>query len=228
MTTITTALRDRRYLLTSWPWRALLHLLTTVIVLIPVAGPVWLIALPWLAAAGQARAGHLPAGPVVVLMVLGAVLLVAFGPLVAVPLAAVERHRLGVVDPRPVRGDHRDVPGDPWTWLRVRWTEASTWREVAHGLGLALLAPVVYAALGLAALLIAGFVVSPVLAGAGQVDWQLGPFDVRGTGPALLLSVLGLALIGPFGYLVGLVAAAQAAAARALLGAARGSRLRAA
>lgn len=225
MTTISAALRDRRFLLSSWPWRALTHLLTTAVVLIPIAGPVWLIALPWLATAGELRDGRLPAAPVVVLMAFGVVLVAAAGPLVAVPLAVVERRRLAVIDDRPLTGDHRHVPGDPWMWLRVRYTEAATWREVGYGLGLALLAPVVYGALALAGFVIASFVASPLFVGLGQAQWQVGPFALRGTGPAVLLCLAGLALVAPFGYLVGLVAAGQVAAARALLGNSGGNRL---
>ena len=66
-----------------------------------------------------------------------------------------------------------------------------------------------YGVLGLAALLIGGFIVSPVFVGNGMVDWQAGPFEIRGTGPAVLLAVVGLLLVIPLVYLIGLLAAGQ-------------------
>ena len=226
MSTITAALRRPRFLLSAWPWRAVAYLLTTAVVAAPTALVAWLLALPWLVVATDLRDGRLPDAPVLVLMALGAVLVAAFGPLVAVPLAALERRRLAVVDERPVRSAHRSAPGDPVSWLRVRYTEAATWREVLYALVLSLVVPVVYAVLALAAILIAGFVVSPLFAGAGTVDWQLGPFDIGGTGEALPLALLGLVLLAPLAYAAALVAAGQQALARALLGDQAGTALR--
>lgn len=226
MSTITAALRDRRFLISSWPWRSLAYLLTTAVVVAPIAGLVWLLALPWLAAANSLRDGHPPKVAVIVLTALGVAVVACFGPLVAVPLGVLERRRLAILDDGPIRTAHQSVSDDPFAWLRVRYTEAATWREVAYGLVLSLAVPVVYGALGLAALLVGGFIVSPVLVGNGMVSWQAGPFEIRGTGPAVLLAVVGLALVVPLVYLVGLLAAGQGAAARALLGDGAGTRLR--
>ena len=226
MSSISTALRHRRFLLSAWPWRAVAYLLTTAVVALPVAVPAWLLALPWLVAGTDLRDGRLPQGAVVVLMALGATLLAGFGPLAAIPLAAVERRRLAVLDDRPVHSAHRPTPADPVSWLRVRYTEAATWRELLYALLIALVVPVVYAALGLAAVLIGGFVVSPLFTGAGTVHWQVGPWDVGGAGEAVPLALLGLALLVPLVYLASLVAAGQRVAARALLGDRAGTALR--
>jgi signal transduction histidine kinase len=226
MSTISAALRDRRFLLSDRPWRALAYLLTTAVVAAPTAVSAWLLALPWLVAATDLRDGRLPDGPVVLLMVLGAGLVAVFGPLVAVPLAALERRRLAVLDDRPVRSAHRPAPAGPVSWLRVRYTEAATWREVLYALLVSLVVPVVYAVLALAATMVAAFVASPLVAGTSTVRWQAGPFDVGGTGPAVPLALLGLVLIVPLVYLASLVAAGQGAAARALLGEPAGTALR--
>jgi signal transduction histidine kinase len=226
MSTITAALRDRRFLISSWPWRALAYLLTTAVVVIPIAGLVWILALPWLAAATNLRDGHPPKVAVVVLMAFAVIIVACFGPLVAVPLAALERRRLAILDDRPIRTAHQPETDDPIAWLRTRYTEAATWREVAYGLILSLAAPVVYGALALAATLIAGFIISPLFAGTGMMTWQAGPFEIRGTGPALVLAAIGLGLVVPLGYLVGLIAAGQGALARGLLGDGAGTQLR--
>ncbi len=226
MSPICAALRDRRFLLSAWPWRAVAYLLTTAVVAAPTAAVAWLLALPWLVAATDLRDGRLPDGPVVLLMVLGAGLVAGLGPLVAVPLAALERRRLAVLDDRPVRSAHRPAPADPVSWLRVRYTEAATWREVLYALLISLVVPVGYATLALAAVIVVGFVVSPLFAGTGTVHWQVGPFDVGGTGEAVPLALLGLVLLAPLVYLTSLVAAGQAAAARALLGDQAGTALR--
>jgi hypothetical protein len=93
------ALLWRRYLISTWPWRALAHTLTTV----PNAAPVALVALPWFAEASQVAHGHWPAPALTIVTAVAAVLVAMFGPLVAIPLAAVERSRLNIVGPRPVR-----------------------------------------------------------------------------------------------------------------------------
>ena len=226
MSTITAALRDRRFLMSSWPWRALAYLLTTALAIAPIAGLVWLLALPWLAAANGLRDGHPPKVAVLVLMAFAVFVVACFGPLVAVPLAALERRRLAILDDRPIRTAHQEVSDDPFAWLRTRYTEAATWREVAYGLILSLAVPVVYGVLGLAAMLIGGFIISPLFVGTGVVSWQAGPWEIRGAGPALLLAAVGLVLLIPLGYLIALVAAGQGALARALLGDGAGTRLR--
>ncbi len=226
MSTISTALRHPRFLLSAWPWRALAYLLTTAVVAAPTAAVAWLLALPWLVGATSVRDGRLPETAVLVLMAVGAVLVAGLGPLVAVPLAALERRRLAVIDDAPVRSAHRPAPADPVAWLRIRYAEAATWRELLYALIVSLVVPAVYALLALAAILVAGFVVSPLFAGTGTVHWQLGPFDIDGTGEAVPLALLGLVLIVPLVYLSALVAAGQRAAARALLGDQAGTALR--
>ena len=161
-----------------------------------------MLALPWIAAFTR-----VPTGPHIVLMVLSVITLVVFGPLVAIPLGALERWRLRLVDEQPIASDPPVI----------RYADRGTWCAVAYGLVFTLAGPVVYFALGLAAMLIGGFVVSPLLAGTGTVDFQVGPFDIHGTGPALVLCAVGLALVVPFVYLISVVAAGQAALARWLL-----------
>ncbi len=124
------AVRRRRYLLSAGPWRAFLYVLTTV----PIAGVLGfglgMLVLPWLIAGVKLTQSHPLTTPLLFLMVTALALFGTLGPLVAIPVAAVERGRLGLIDQRPVQSAHQRLAGDPLTWLRVRYTEAATWREV--------------------------------------------------------------------------------------------------
>ncbi|MGX6601061.1 sensor histidine kinase [Micromonosporaceae bacterium Da 78-11] len=213
------ALRDRRFLLTAWPWRALGFLLGTALVIAPVAGALWVLLLPWVVAFTDVTHGRLPKPEIMFLLVVGSVLFGLGAPLVAVPLAALDRRRLRLIDPRPIRSGHRFVQADPLAWIRVRFTEPATWREVLYGTLLALLAP---AAALLAAFLVfldVIMIISPVAVALDAATWQLGPVEVDQFQQALPLCLLGLAGAPALLYLAGLVGALHGAVLRALLGA---------
>lgn len=221
------ALSERRYLLSAGPWRALVYVLSTV----PFAGILGValgtMILPWLGAGVRLDEGRALDGPLLFLMVLALALFAGLGPLVAIPLAVVERARLALVDGRPVQSAHQPLTADPVTWLRVRYTESATWREVLYGAFLGLIVPVVYGIYGFFVLLDIGFVVSPLFAGAGTDSLQFGVFSVHTVGQAIPLSIVGLLLVPVLIYLLGLISAGQAATARALLGDRHGTALRA-
>ena len=219
--TIYQALRDRRFLLTGWPWRSLVYLLTTVPQAALLAGALALTAVPWLVAARDLRHLALPHGITLFLMVVAAGIFAVFAPVVAIPLAAFERARLGIADPRPVATAHSPAPNDPAIWLRVRYTEGATWREVLYGCFLAVIIPVAYATLALLALIVVAFIAAPVVAflvSPRVAQWQLGTFEITGAWQSLPIAGLGLVLLPVLGYLTGLLAAGQAGTARALLG----------
>ena len=96
-----------RFLGSSWPWRSAAYLLTG-----------WLVACLWLVA------------------VLALLVVPAAGPLVlltGIPLAAVERWRLRLVDPAPAPSPHRPaIRSGWWGWLTVRFREPLTWRELGY------------------------------------------------------------------------------------------------
>ncbi|BCJ59115.1 hypothetical protein Jiend_25370 [Micromonospora endophytica] len=96
------AMRRRRYPLTGWPWRALAYLLTSV----PLAGVLSLgplvVLAPLFAATSAARQGRPVSLPLTVFLTVGALTVLALAPLLAVPVAAFERYRLGLVDDRPL------------------------------------------------------------------------------------------------------------------------------
>jgi hypothetical protein len=104
------AISRLRFLVTGWPWRSLGYLLTTPLLVMTVALPLMLLGLPWIALLVQQADGELrwSLGTVVLVVLLGAALVAAGGPLVALPLAIVERWRLRLVDAVP---RHRGTTG---------------------------------------------------------------------------------------------------------------------
>ena len=88
----------RRLPISGWPWRSAGYLLTTQLVGVAAAAG---LAVPWLVLVGLLASGEHGAGVIVVLVLLGAALIAGLGPLIAPPLARLERRRLWLVDPRP-------------------------------------------------------------------------------------------------------------------------------
>ncbi|MFI7599595.1 sensor domain-containing protein [Actinoplanes sp. NPDC049681] len=199
------------------PWRAFLYVLTTLPVAAPVAAAMTVLALPWVAALSRLTEHVAPSSSVLFLMLVSLVLFAGFGPLAAIPLGAVERARLGLVDERPAPSPHPPASAGPVFWLRVRYAETATWRELLYPAFLGLVVPAVYLGYGLLVLLDVAFLLSPVLASTGTAGWTFGAFTVHSTAGAVPLAVLGALLAPVLVYLLGLIAAGQAATARALL-----------
>ncbi|WP_412543729.1 sensor domain-containing protein [Longispora sp. K20-0274] len=217
ISTALVALTRRSYLRTAWPWRSLLYLASTPVPAAVVAVPLGLLGMPWILAVAGASTGKAGLALLAVLVVLGAALLGAFGPLVALPLAWCERRRLELVDTRPASSGHRPPPAvGPWSWLVTRYTEAATWRAVLYAVLLVTVAPVLYGAASLVPLLVAGLITSPFLVREDSpVVLGLGEaHTVAQTMPYLAVGVLAIPVAL---YLLGLLAGAHGAVARALL-----------
>ena len=209
--TVLRAVADRRFLFGAWPWRAAAFLASTVPVGVAVAFPFGLLGLPWLVlvARGSPSVSDVP------LLVGGSVALAAFGPLVALPLADVERARLRLVDERVLRSEHR-AAADAWTWLRTRYTEAATWRELGYALLLVTAGPVVYGLVLMVPVLLISWLLAPFAVGDGPVALGLGTVDTQAQ--ALPFAVAAVLLLPAVPYLLAVVAGAHAAVATALLG----------
>jgi signal transduction histidine kinase len=214
----------RGFLLTAWPWRAVGYLLSTVPVMAVAGLPMGLLGLPLLFAA----APDLGLGGRALLAVLGVLLVVGLGPLVTVPLAALERRRLRLVDARPAASGHRRPSGrGVLSWLRTRYTEPATWRELGYFLLLVAAVPVLYAALLTVVIFQVGALAAPLILLDGGGSMALGPVKVATSGAALPYALAALVLLPVLPYLLALVAGGQGALAGALLLSGSGERLQA-
>ncbi|WP_039832085.1 sensor histidine kinase [Nocardiopsis valliformis] len=144
-------------------------------------------------------------------------MLLLLGPLVALPVGAVERWRLRLVHP-PIRSGHRTPHGGWWRWLRTRYGEAATWREFAYLLLLCfVIAPV-------SALVLIGFagygltlLASPLLIAGGE-QLAFNQFEVNTVGAAFALVPVGAALLAVAPYAAAVTAHLNAVLGRILLG----------
>jgi DNA-binding NarL/FixJ family response regulator len=180
------------------------------------------LAIPWLVLLTRLAAGDRQIGMTMVLILLGAALIGVLGPLIAPLLANLERRRLRMVDARPVATRHRQqaAAAGPVSWLRARYTEPATWREVGYACLLATVAPVLSIAALLAVPLTASLVASPFLVMAqqpGGTPVALGVGEAATVGQTLPYAVAGVLLLPLVPYLLTLLAGAHAAVARALL-----------
>ncbi|MFJ3882274.1 sensor histidine kinase [Streptomyces sp. NPDC090077] len=199
------AMRRLRFLVSWWPWRCWAYLGGG----FPLGYGV-LVALALLVGLG------------VLLAVAGIGLLLLVAALAgAVPLGELERRRLRWVEPEPVAGPHTSLAGaGPAAWLRTRLRERATWREF----GYAALLGVVFAAAGFGVLALLAF--SLMLVASPVIVWALAPEPVMlvpGEAVAGPLEALGGTAVGLAGlvltaYAGALIAGAQVACARLLLG----------
>ncbi|WP_073374668.1 sensor histidine kinase [Nocardiopsis flavescens] len=130
------AMARPRFPFSLWSLRALAFSVTTVVtgvIAMMLAFPLY---APWLMVAVALVDPPTGSNQRVFLLVFGILaglcMVVCFGPLLALPLGAVERRRLRLVSPGPADSGHRVPPPGLWGWARTRYTEAATWREVAY------------------------------------------------------------------------------------------------
>ncbi|WP_051800061.1 sensor histidine kinase [Catenuloplanes japonicus] len=215
--TALSAMLRRNYLLTPWPWRSLLYLLTTPVAAL-VAFPLAVPLIPALALIATMTRDRTPdPGVLLVLLFLFIGFYAAGAPLLALPLAHVERYRLRLIRTAPVRSGHRTPPETgPWSWLVTRYAEAATWRSALYGTLLAAVAPF---ATGLALLwtgMAAAMVVAPFLVSEEEpVTIVFG--EVSTSSGAVPYALVGLVLLAGTPYVLGGIAGLHGLAAAALL-----------
>ncbi|MEV4626163.1 sensor domain-containing protein [Micromonospora sp. NPDC049523] len=209
----------RRFLIGGWPWRSLAYLLSTAPVVAAVALPALVLGFPWLIALRRITTGDFqPLGTLLSTVLFGAVLVAAFGPLVALPVAALERRRLRLVDTGPpVVVHHPPTAPGLWPWLRGRYAEATTWRALGYTFLLVTAVPALYGAVLAVPLLIVTFVASPFLVGQDVGPVSLGFDTVDSVEAALRYALAGLLLLPAVPYLLAVLAGAHGAVARMLL-----------
>jgi len=212
----------RRFLLTWWPWRGLSYVLSTAAVAVPAGAVVAALCLPW----GYLVLRFLGPAPVAVgemalVGLAGLLLVVVAGPLVALPVARVERLRLRLIHADPVPAP-RLAGGSGW--LHRRYTSPMTWRELAY-LVVVTVAAAPSVALLLAMTAVVALIVSPLLVAPGRT-LALGLGQADTVAAALPYSLLGMTLFPVVLYLSAGLAGLHATVARALLAAGSGERLR--
>ncbi|WP_232524424.1 sensor histidine kinase [Nocardiopsis gilva] len=227
------AVRRRRYVLSAWPWRSLAYLLTALPLMSAVTPVVTVLTLPWwlLAVLWNDHAGAQAGAPTptqlaasAVLVLIGVAAFAACAPLVALPLAEVERRRLGIIHTEPATSGHRTptAPG-PAPWLRLRYSEAVTWRETAYLLLFVPLTLATWAVVGGAAVLVAVLLLGPLLVMGQDEPISMGIQRIDDPVEALPYALVGVVLLVAAVYLVALAAGGHGALARVLLqGPARG------
>lgn len=207
----------RRLPVSSWPWRSAGYLLTTLpIALLAFTG----LAIPWLLLAVGWRADDYQVSQIVLLLLLGAALVAALGPLIAVPVASLERARLRIVDTRPVGRRRPPQAAGLRSWLRAHYTDPATWCEVGYLCLLATVMPVLSLAALFAVPLTVAFIASPFLVAAqrpGDAPVALAFGQVTTVEQTVPYLVAGVLLTPLIPYLLALVAGGHAAVARGLL-----------
>ncbi|MFJ7524066.1 sensor histidine kinase [Streptomyces griseus] len=194
-----------RRLLAGRPWRAGLYLLTSV----PL-GVATLVALLLLAVAGSA----------LTVLVIGVPLLLTL-VLAGIPLAALERRRLRLIDPAPLLDPHREPPGPGLaSWLRTRLQERCTWRELAYALLFAfVLWPLEALAVGSVLLVCGGLIGTPaMMAAGGDGEARVLKLWLADSWPeAFGVLLAGVVLLPLLTWPLGVVARGRAVLTRALL-----------
>ncbi|MFD0556765.1 signal transduction histidine kinase [Stackebrandtia endophytica] len=212
--------------LSSWPWRSAGYLIATM----PVAlAAITVLGVPWLILAVKLATGGMPLVDATGLILVGVAVIAVVGPLVAAPLADLERRRLHLVDTRPLDAPATET-GGPLERLRARYGDPRAWREVGYVCLLATVTPVLIGVLATVVLLAGSFVASPFLVmaqGPGNTPVALGFSQITTVEQSTPYVVAGLGLIVLLPYLVTLVAGGHGAAARTLLTGGSGRRLRA-
>ncbi|MEV6238402.1 sensor domain-containing protein [Lentzea sp. NPDC051838] len=191
------------FLLSAWPWRGVAYLLSTPVVA-AFAG-VW--CLPWLYLGFRLIGGE-PALGEVTLTALGGLLAVAAGPLIALPVATVERLRLRLVGLKP-------VPRPRPNGLLRRYTDPMAWREVGY-LAVVSAAALPSAALALTLVVAVSMIVSPLVVEPGS-PLALGVGQAGTASEALPYALLGLVLLAGALYLAAGLAGLHGVVARRLL-----------
>jgi signal transduction histidine kinase len=204
------AVRRRRFVLTRWPWRALGHTATTLVVWAVFLVPGVAIVAPLGGAVDQLTHGQVvaAAGLLLLGLALGFVLL----PLLATPLIALDRWRARLVDPRTFPRPSR-APSEPAAWMRDRWLSVRRWRDAGYVAAALLLDGAVLAVLSLLGTSAVAMLAAPLLASRDD-PVNVGPWQADDAASAALLAVIGLVLLVVVAYAWTLGACLQVALLR--------------
>ncbi|MGW1841865.1 sensor histidine kinase [Streptomyces sp. NPDC001966] len=200
------ALPSPRYLLSSWPWRSAGYLISGAL-----AGAVVLVVTVTVAVVGGALSVVLIGLPLLALLTL-----------TGIPVAALERRRLGLMGPAPAPDPHRR-PAEPGlrSWAACRFRERATWWELGYAALFALvlwpLDALAVSVCAAAPLVMAGTPVLMELYGDGEEFRVVKLWMVTTWPEAFATAALGLVLLLLGGYALGALAGARAELTRLLL-----------
>ena len=214
-TTAWEGLGRHRFLLTTWPWRALAHTALTLVVWVCFVLPAVVLVVPF---AGAVDALRGPGSDVIAaagLLLLGLALAFVTLPLLASPLLVVDRARARLVDPRPLPQPAR-APRGAAAWLRDRYLTPGRWRHAAY-----LVACITWQTALLAVLVLLGtsagaLLAAPALA-SRSVPINVGPWQANTPVETWTLAVLGALLLAVLAYAWTLGACLQVALLRSTL-----------
>ena len=200
------ALATRGYLLSAWPLRAAAYL--------ALHGLAGMLAL--LVAAAVLAAGGMLAIVVVGIPLLGAL------ALLGLPVGAFERWSSPLMDARPLPNGHRIPPrAGPIPWLRTRFGEPATWRELGYAvLLMVVLWPLDLLAVALGLTVPVALLATPVLlatVGDGRQVNVLKAYPVTSWPMAFAVCAGGALTLIATAYGLGLLAGARGALTRALI-----------
>jgi len=199
------ALAGRGFLTSGWPWRSALYLLGGTII-----GATELALL----------SVALTVGIVSSVVLVGVPLLVGLG-LCGLPVAALERRRLRIIDLEPAGSPHRD-PDRPgfWPWLWTRYREQATWRELAFTILMVTVLWPLELAVVIGATVPLALLATPVLLAISGERHQvnvLKAWPLTSTWQAWVMIPIGVIALVVVAYLLTMIAAARATLTRLLV-----------
>ncbi len=211
------ALARRTFLISSWPWRALLYGLSTGPMTLLFGLPFGFCLLPLAVLVNRVVHGQTSdLALVAVFSVFGMLLFLSAGPAWAAVVAGVERQRLRMVDLNPVAVPFASSEPGWWPRMRARYTEPASWRELGYAVLLCTAIPALYAVAGMVTLFAVVLVASPLLVNVNDTI-SLGFTEVSTPGGAVPFALAGVVLLVLSGYLLSGCAGLHAMLARALL-----------
>lgn len=214
--TLPRALAGPRYLISSWIWRVVAYTLTTLLV----GGALAMVSLPLYTPVivGLAVISEGETFASVALLLIALLMVLCFGPLIAIPLGALERRRLRLVLPGPAGSGHRDPPAGLWGWVRTRYSEAATWREVAYAVVMLVLFVVTLSLVGFLLAIMLGLAASPlILTAPEEAPLSMGPFQLYTSQEALPFALASPLPAVALLYGCGLLSYGHGVVARSLL-----------
>ncbi len=202
--TVWAAMASPRFLVSSWPWRSYAYLLSSV--------PVGVLTIAVLVGLAGASAVLSP--------ILIGILLITFFPLIGVVIGWVERWRAGLILVDGISSPHAKMPASlsRREKLKFRRREQASLRALGYGFVLGVFVwPLSAAVAGLSATVLGVTLAAPVIADGDEMG--MGPWilDSAQEGFIFLLA-FGPVFYAVSSYLLGVLAGAEAALAKAMLG----------